>query len=113
MPIKLKPPRLLHKNGTATIYMTMLRCCETQAHKGGYPHPYKRPDVHWLYNAYQGREGKALGRLLLLGWVEAGPFGPRGGQRWRLTEEGKLVCQLVTQHGVRAQQLLVLLPSVM
>jgi hypothetical protein len=48
-----------------------------------------------------------------LGWVEYGNFGPRGGVRWRLTEQGKVICDIVAQHGVNSKPILMLLPSFM
>jgi hypothetical protein len=101
-------PRLLWPNGKATLYMTLLRCCETQ---GAYAHPYSTP-AH-AYSWQRKRERDYLYRMGQLGWVEVGPYGPRKGQRWRLTEQGKLICDIVTQHGVNAKPILMLLPSFM
>lgn len=106
-------PRLLWRSGKATLYMELLRCCETQARKGGYPHPYTSPNVHWLYNAHQVRQARTLEAMYRLGWVEYGNFGPRGGVRWRLTEQGKVICDIVAQHGVNSKPILMLLPSFM
>jgi hypothetical protein len=110
-----KLPRMFNKR-TATRALTLLRAAQITKH--GYPmHGYFRGCSEGSNNVEltRTREGWeeccTFNRLADCDLVELLKCGPRGGWRYKPTELGELVLDIITQHGPAYKIALSLLPQ--